>query len=102
MAERIKLFLGPILILQAALAPGTNHEAKEHCTFLFGTILNGCDTETPMSNKSGGALQDGGRVYRMTLVGNHVNRSFKDIFADFGPILEPLFPSSGAFQCKPS
>lgn len=83
-------------------APGTDHEAKEYCTYRFGTILNGCGTETPMSNKTVGTLKDGCRVYRMSLVENRMNSSFTDIFAEFGSILEPLFPNSGAFQCTPS
>ena len=83
-------------------APGTDQEAKEHCTYRFGTILNGCNSETPMSNKTGGTLQDGCRVYRMNLVENHVNSSVTGAFAALGPILHPLLPNSSAFQCNPS
>ena len=45
-------------------APGTNQEAKEHCTYKF------------MSNNTGGALQDGCCVYRMGLVENDMNGPF--------------------------
>ena len=83
-------------------APGTDQEAREHCTYRFGTILNGCNSETPMSNKTGGTLQDGCRVYRMNLVENHVNNSVTGVFAALEPILHPLLPDSSAFKCKPS
>lgn len=45
-------------------APDTNQEAKEHCTCKL------------LSNNTGGALQDGYRVYRMGLVENDMNGSF--------------------------
>lgn len=56
--------------------PGTDQEPKEQCTYRFDTILIGCDSETPISNKTGGTLHDGCRVHRMALIENRVNNVF--------------------------